>query len=438
LDFTRCPDGTPRRDLPCTQPDADPEWWFPVGATGAVAEQELAEAKARCGPCPVWEACLDYAIESKQLLVGIWGGTDEHERGPAAARPKENRMSAEITAYTPPAQSEIDYTWNLANKLCKTEFVPSNLRNKPEAVLAVFLTGRELGIGPMQSLRDIYPVNGRPALMATLMVNRVRGLGHRFKTVKSTDQEAVVQIHRGDQPEPEPELRFTLADAKRAELIGKENWRKYPTAMLWSRAAAAACRRDAPEALGGAVYTPEEIEDGQGTTTASWGAPEPPQQSDPATATPRGPAGSDPTSEEGPAAPPDDTRDNGPVEVPSAAGVGHVRGARRPGPGPSSGPTSEAHAQPIATRAGKHPGAGASDPNASVTGHGDTDVSAGHEPPNTEASTPAAPASPGAAGQQPGRRTRDAAKGKRGEPDHPPAGPQQDTLDTEPEPPGWD
>jgi hypothetical protein len=47
-----------------------------------------------------------------------------------------------------------------------------------------------------------------------------------------------------------------------------------------------------------------------------------------------------------------------------------------------------------------HPG---SDPNASVTGPGDTDASnAGHASPNAEASTPAAPASPGAAGQRPG------------------------------------
>lgn len=181
----------------------------------------------------------------------------------------------EIAPYTPPGSAEIDYTWNLASKLCKTEFVPANLRNKPEAVLAVFLTGRELGIGPMQSLRDIYPVNGRPALMASLMVARVRGLGHRFKTLESNDTLAYVQIHRKGEDEPEPPVKFALADAQRAGLTDKAVWRQYPKAMLWNRAAAAACRRDCPEALGGAVYTPEEIEDGHGTTTATWGAPEP-------------------------------------------------------------------------------------------------------------------------------------------------------------------
>jgi hypothetical protein len=201
----------------------------------------------------------------------------------------------DLAPYVPPAQAEIDYTWNLANKLCKTEFVPQNLRGKPEATLAVFLTGRELGIGPMQSLRDIYPVNGRPALMASLMVARVRGLGHRFRTVISDDRRAIVQIHRKGEPEPEPQLQFTIDDAKRAELTGKAVWRQYPKAMLWNRAASAACRRDCPEALGGAVYTPEEIEDNGGATTATWGAPE---TSDPVPLAPPGP-GSDPTSEAG-------------------------------------------------------------------------------------------------------------------------------------------
>lgn len=210
----------------------------------------------------------------------------------------------EIVPYAPPAQAEIDYYWNLANKVCKTEFVPGNLRGKPEATLAVFLTGRELGIGPMQSLRDIYPVNGRPSLMATLMVTRVRSFGHRFKTIKSTDQEAVVQIHRKEQPDPEPEIRWTLADAKRAVLIGKETWQKYPTALLWSRAASAACRRDASEALGGVVYTPEEIEDGQGITSATWGEPETAGAGEPA-GPPAGEPAPAPTSE-GPA-----TRTNG-------------------------------------------------------------------------------------------------------------------------------
>jgi WhiB family transcriptional regulator, redox-sensing transcriptional regulator len=70
LDFAR-----DRTDLPCQQPDADPEWWFPVGTVPAV----VAASKALCRPCPVKAACADYAVTHH--MAGIWGGTDEDDRG---------------------------------------------------------------------------------------------------------------------------------------------------------------------------------------------------------------------------------------------------------------------------------------------------------------------------------------------------------------------
>jgi hypothetical protein len=278
-------------------------------------------------------------------------------------------MSTEITAYTPPTQTEIEYTWNLASKLCKTEFVPANLRNKPEAVLAVFLTGRELGIGPMQSLRDIYPVNGRPALMASLMVARVRALGHKFTTLQSTDTQATVQIHRREESEPQPPVTFTQADARRAGLLDKAIWRQYPTAMHWNRAASAACRRDCPEALGGAVYTPEEIEDGHGTTTATWGSPEgpplPDETSDPGDSAPPRPAGSDPNASvtgPGPAQEPPNAEapTSPPVTSPTGgdgkAGRGRQGGRATPGKGAPTDAPPAAPAQPALDDGPEPPG----------------------------------------------------------------------------------
>jgi hypothetical protein len=188
-------------------------------------------------------------------------------------------MTSELDTYIPPSGQELEQTWQLASKLARTEFVPRDLRGKPEAVLACMLTGRELGIGPMQALRDIYVVNGRPALSATLMVTRVRAHGHRFRTITSSEQQATVQVHRHGEAEPELPVTWQLEDAKRAKLLGKDVWQQYPKAMLWARAASAACRRDCPEALGGAVYTPEEIESSNGETTTTWGRPE--QMSDP-------------------------------------------------------------------------------------------------------------------------------------------------------------
>lgn len=58
--------------------DLDPKLFFTIGTTGAAADQ-IAEAKAVCKRCPVREACLQFAFETKQE-AGVWGGTDEEER----------------------------------------------------------------------------------------------------------------------------------------------------------------------------------------------------------------------------------------------------------------------------------------------------------------------------------------------------------------------
>ncbi|MER6961641.1 MULTISPECIES: WhiB family transcriptional regulator [unclassified Streptomyces] len=56
----------------------DPDLFFPVGHTGPALDQ-IDEAKAVCGRCPVMEQCRDWAVEVGQV-EGIWGGMTESER----------------------------------------------------------------------------------------------------------------------------------------------------------------------------------------------------------------------------------------------------------------------------------------------------------------------------------------------------------------------
>jgi WhiB family transcriptional regulator, redox-sensing transcriptional regulator len=52
--------------------------------------ESTAAAKAVCAGCPVRTECLDYALDTADLVPGIWGGTAERERRrmrSAAARP---------------------------------------------------------------------------------------------------------------------------------------------------------------------------------------------------------------------------------------------------------------------------------------------------------------------------------------------------------------
>ncbi|WP_442814277.1 WhiB family transcriptional regulator [Streptomyces sp. NBC_01198] len=56
----------------------DPEVFFPVSESGAGLRQ-IAEAKHICARCPVAEACLDWALRTRQP-DGVWGGMSTGER----------------------------------------------------------------------------------------------------------------------------------------------------------------------------------------------------------------------------------------------------------------------------------------------------------------------------------------------------------------------
>ena len=65
-----------REDAACR--DADPDLFFPVGATGAALRQ-IEEAKRICRSCPARIQCLAWALEVG-VADGVWGGTTQDER----------------------------------------------------------------------------------------------------------------------------------------------------------------------------------------------------------------------------------------------------------------------------------------------------------------------------------------------------------------------
>ena len=51
----------------------DPDIFYPV------TDEEAEDAKAICAQCPVQEACLEWALSSRER-EGVWGGATERER----------------------------------------------------------------------------------------------------------------------------------------------------------------------------------------------------------------------------------------------------------------------------------------------------------------------------------------------------------------------
>jgi len=149
---------------------------------------------------------------------------------------------------------------DLAREIANTDFVPGAMRNKPAVVTACILFGDELGIGPMQSLAKIDVIDGRPAPKAELARALVLAAGHDLWFIEQTNTKCTVAGQRKGSPNVQ-QVTWTMDDAKRAGLDGKQNWRKWPRAMLAARASAELCRLAFSDCLGGIGYFAEELED---------------------------------------------------------------------------------------------------------------------------------------------------------------------------------
>lgn len=165
-----------------------------------------------------------------------------------------------------PSPKEWEAAMTMATEISRTKFVPDALRNKPDEILACILTGREIGIGPMEALRKIHMIDGRPAFAADLMLSQMRKGGMRIVASESTAERAWIKAKRSDTGE-EAEVEWTYAEASLiaskggSRLVDKDNWKNYPADMLWARCVGRLARRLGSDLLGGMNYTAEEVGD---------------------------------------------------------------------------------------------------------------------------------------------------------------------------------
>lgn len=175
-------------------------------------------------------------------------------------------IPAHVSTITPSASlafepSDIDGAIRLANILIASRLMPEALRT-PEAAFAVIMTGRELGLTTMQSIRSIHVIKGKPVMSADLMIALAKRSPEciYFRLVESTDTIATYETKRTGDTEP-TRLSFTIEQARTAELMGNGTWKKFPAAMLRARCAAALCRIVYADRLLG-VYETDELAPG--------------------------------------------------------------------------------------------------------------------------------------------------------------------------------
>lgn len=144
-----------------------------------------------------------------------------------------------------------------ASVLVATGFLPKSIQTAEQA-MAIILTGRELGIGPMAALNGIDVIQGKPSVSPQLMLAMVNATGQLDDIkIESTVEGATVTVKRkGRSPYT---TTFGPKEARAMALDGKDNYKKQPAVMYQWRAVGANLRVTFPDVIKG-MYTMEDTE----------------------------------------------------------------------------------------------------------------------------------------------------------------------------------
>ena len=158
--------------------------------------------------------------------------------------------------------SNLERAMQCANILAESDLVPVKYKKKPNDIMVAVEMGIELGLKPLQSLREINVVNGKPSLEAEAMLALVKcspQYEYCHETFITETETASCTIKRKN--EPEYTVQFSMADAKKAGLANKPGtWQTHPKRMLMHRARSFALRDKFPDVIRG-LCLPEEAKE---------------------------------------------------------------------------------------------------------------------------------------------------------------------------------
>jgi hypothetical protein len=127
-------------------------------------------------------------------------------------------------------------------------------------VLTIMLAGRELGIGPMQALRQLDIINGQISLRARLKLALAKRAGLVIDSIEESERGCKITAHRTDTGEVGVG-EFTEEERVKAKLGNEPDsaWKKYPKSMFWARASSQLVDRLCPDSPGASMHSTEEL-----------------------------------------------------------------------------------------------------------------------------------------------------------------------------------
>lgn len=134
----------------------------------------------------------------------------------------------------------------------------NDVKSEAQAIVKV-MAGAELGLPPFASMSGIHIIQGKPVLGANVIAALVKNdPRYNYRIIKCDDTECIIEWLENGQKVGS--AGFSMKEAQAAGLTGKDNWKRYPSDMLFARAISRGARRFAPGIFGGApVYTPDEM-----------------------------------------------------------------------------------------------------------------------------------------------------------------------------------
>lgn len=159
--------------------------------------------------------------------------------------------------------------------LIDSKQLPAHIKTVEEA-FTIAQMGKELGFPTMQAFHYIIPIQGRLSLSAKAIGGLLRRGGIKYVTKedgvlvfangsterttpdeKPVDQRTTILFIRDNLEEL---CSFTWKDAEKQGLTTKDNWKRMPKEMLFSRCLSKGANRVGPDLLLG-LYTTEELAD---------------------------------------------------------------------------------------------------------------------------------------------------------------------------------
>ena len=164
--------------------------------------------------------------------------------------------------------TDLNQMWWLAEHLCRSSFVPSQMRGDVTNVFISMMYGMEVGLRPIHAIQNIMEVQGRMAIWGDAMLALIQAnplCEDVIEEIVYVDGEGLTaQCTVKRKGRTDTRRIFSEKMAKQANLWqkrgknGKETpWVTYPERMLQMRARSWACRDSFPDALHGLIAVEE-------------------------------------------------------------------------------------------------------------------------------------------------------------------------------------